>query len=199
MNNSDISESIRVFLAAPIPVDDSRRLNDAISVLSAEEVERADRFRFDGDRSRFITGRALVRYALSRFANVEPADWRFGTNDLGRPLITGPAEIQRLRFSASRTDRLVMCGVTRGRQIGVDLECLRDHPANVVEHYFSRNEARTIRQSAPAERSRLFFANWTLKEAYCKAKGMGLSIPLQKISFAFENQEPELTIVVCAP
>lgn len=169
-------------------------MNAAISILSTEEVERADRFRFDADRNRFITGRAVVRHALSRFADVEPADWRFTVNSFGRPQIAGPAEFRQLRFSASRTNGLTMCAVTRGREIGADLECLREYPANIVESYFSQNEARAIRQGTLEERSFLFFAKWTLKEAYCKAKGLGLSIPIAKTSFSLVNEQPRMTI-----
>lgn len=194
MTSLEASQSIRVFLAAPIPCDDSGRLNDAVAILSTEEVERADRFRFDADRNRFITGRALVRHALSRFANVDPADWRFTTNGFGRPQIAGPAGFRHLRFSASRTNGLAMCAVTSGREIGADLERLRGYPADVVERYFSRNEARSISQGAFEHRPVLFFATWTLKEAYCKAKGVGLSIPIAKVAFSFVNDRPRMTI-----
>ncbi len=194
MNSLEASQSVRVFLAVPIPLGDGGRVKDAISILSTEEIARADRFRFDADRNRFITGRALVRHALSRFANVEPADWRFTTNGFGRPQIAGPAGFHHLKFSASRTNGLAMCAVTGGREIGADLEYLREYPADVAERYFSRNEARSISQGACEERSFLFFANWTLKEAYCKAKGVGLSIPIAKVQFSFVDEQPRMTI-----
>lgn len=194
MTGLEVSQSVRVFLAAPIPRGDGGRLNDAISILSTEEVARAERFRFDADRNRFITGRALVRHALSRVASVDPAEWRFETNNFGRPQIAGPAGFHQLRFSASRTNGLAMCAVTRDREIGADLERLREHPADVVERYFSPNEAQFFSHVAYEERPFLFFANWTLKEAYCKAKGLGLSIPLAKISFSFANEQPSMSI-----
>lgn len=190
----EASQSVRVFLAVPIPLGDGGRMKDAIAILSTEEIARADRFRFDADRNRFITGRALVRHALSRFANVEPADWRFTTNGFGRPQIAGPAGFHRLRFSASRTNGLAMCAVTMGREIGADLERLREYPANVVERYFSPKEAQFISQVAYEERPFLFFANWTLKEAYCKAKGLGLSIPIAKVQFSLVDEQPRMTI-----
>ena len=194
MTSLEASQSVRVFLAAPIPCDDSGRLNDAIAILSTEEIERADRFRFDADRCRFITGRALVRHALSRLANVDPADWRFTTSSFGRPQIAGPAGFRHLRFSASRTNGLAMCAVASGREIGADLEYLREYPTGVAERYFARNEAHAIRQGAREERSFLFFATWTLKEAYCKAKGVGLSIPIAKVQFSLVAEQPRMAI-----
>lgn len=188
------SGSIHLFFATPISVGHDKRYEDAVAILSADEVERAERFRFDADRIRFVTGRALVRRSLSRFADVRPADWRFESNSYGRPLIARPSEFQQLRFSASRTVGLAMCAVTRGREIGADVERLRDYPAEIVERYFSRNEARFVRQSAYEERPFLFFANWTLKEAYCKAKGLGLSIPIAKVQFSLADEQPSMTI-----
>ncbi|MEM7443477.1 MAG: 4'-phosphopantetheinyl transferase superfamily protein [Pseudomonadota bacterium] len=194
MTGSNPSESIQLFCATPIPVGDGKRYEEAISVLSTDERERAERFRFDRDRRCFITGRALVRNALSRFASVDPADWRFEANRFDQPRIVGPKDARQLRYSASRTNGLAICAVAKGREIGADVELLRAHPADVVERYFSRYEAGVIRQSPRENQSFLFFANWTFKEAYCKAKGVGLSVPIAKLSFALLNEKPKLTI-----
>jgi len=166
----------------------------ASALLDGDEIARAKRLRFDADRRHFIAGRALVRRALSRFIDVDPADWRFVANSFGRPQVSAPAEGRRLRFSASRTAGLVMVAVTTAREIGADVERLGVYPSEVAPHFFSADEAEAIRRAPQADRSMLFFRLWTLKEAYAKARGIGLSIPLPGLSFRQFGETARLTI-----
>jgi hypothetical protein len=98
-------------------VDDAQ----VMAILSHDEIRRAGSFRFERDRRLFTFARALVRRTLSRYVNVPPSSWRFGSSPLGRPFILFPTEARTLRFSASHTDGLVMCAVAAGRDVGLSL------------------------------------------------------------------------------
>ncbi|MCP4381500.1 MAG: hypothetical protein GY798_08810 [Hyphomicrobiales bacterium] len=108
LTTMDASGMVRVFFAKPNHTD----TDAALAILNSDELQRADRFRFDVDRDRFISGRAVVRRSLSRLANIEPADWRFTANEFGRPEVADPIEGRSLRFSESGTKGLLMCAVT---------------------------------------------------------------------------------------
>src|SRR4029453_1384894 len=92
-------------------------------LITPDENERMVRFVFERDRRQFLITRALVRTMLSRYAEVAPRDWRFVTNQFGRPeVLDRPAHVPDLRFNLSHTDGLIACAVTVGREVGVDVE-----------------------------------------------------------------------------
>lgn len=180
--------------AAPAPIDvwlvfvegeQDYPLQCYRQLLAPDERAREARFHFEKDRRRFVITRALVRTVLSRYAPVSPADWIFRANAYGRPEAanTDPA-VKDLRFNVSHTTGLIALAVTRGRELGIDAEDIR-RPAGLeaAEHFFSRDEARALRALPPDAQRQRFFEYWTLKEAYVKARGMGLSIPLDRFGF----------------
>src|SRR6266852_33298 len=150
--------------------------------LSQDERARFQRFHFDQDRLAFLVAHGLVRMALSRHAAVAPAEWTFSADSYGKPSIATPAST--LSFSLSHTRRLVACAVARGRPVGVDVEdASRPAPLEVAERYFVPGERRDIFAADADQRTRRFFEYWTLKEAYVKAGGLGLSLPLDRFEF----------------
>jgi len=147
--------------------------------LSADERERAGRFYFQQDRERFITGRGLLRAILGNYLGVEPTQLRFCYGPHGKPaLVSEPG----LCFNLSHSEGLALYAVTRGREVGVDLEFLHpDFPyEQIAEHFFSRREISTLLALSPQLRSQGFFNCWTRKEAYIKAKGEGLTLRLDQ-------------------
>jgi 4'-phosphopantetheinyl transferase len=155
-----------------------------MTILSDDEIRRAGTFRFERDRRLFASARALVRRTLSRYVNVPPSSWRFGLSRRGRPFILFPTEARALRFSVSHTDGLVMCAVAVGRDIGADVERVLDcAPLDIADRFFASEEAKAIRASNGAEQTISFFTYWTLKESYVKARGLGLSLQMNKFSF----------------
>ena len=159
------------------------RLYEAL--LSADERDRYDRFVFPADRHVHLVARALVRTTLSRYAEVEPRAWVFRQGTHGRPEIAGPAGAPPLRFSLSHTAGLVALALARGLDVGLDVEQEhgRECDLDIARQYFASSEANAL-ESLPAERQpRAFLEYWTLKEAYIKATGLGLSLPLQSFSF----------------
>jgi 4'-phosphopantetheinyl transferase len=185
------------FADAPCREDDEAYAA-AERLLSKEEAARARRFRFDKDRRRFALTRALVRRELSRYVDIPPEDWRIENEAQGRPFVAWPAEGAELRFSAAHTEGLVLCAVAAGREIGADVERLRDDASlDVAGHFFAPSEMQALRAAPPERRAESFFTCWTLKEAYIKARGLGLSLPLDK--FAFDLAGDPCTRVVFDP
>ena len=143
------------------------------------------RFAFEHDRHSFLITRALVRTVLSRYAVVPPEAWTFVPNGYGKPEIAGPDPVPPLRFNVSHTRGLVACVVAWERDVGVDVEHL-DRPSlglGLAERYFAPAEVASLRRVPPEEFPRAFLDFWTLKEAYIKARGMGLALPLADFAF----------------
>jgi len=154
-------------------------------LLDPREQARKARFRPADKRREFAIAHALVRVALSRYADVPPRAWRFVENAHGRPEIAGPAGVPPLRFNLSHADGLAACAIALENDIGVDVEsCSRAVDLRVASRFFARDEVRALEALPAARRARRFLELWTLKEAYIKARGLGLALPLR--SFAFD-------------
>lgn len=172
--------------ALPDRIQDPELLERQLATLSDEERERQRRFVFERDRKRFLVSHALVRHALSRYAPVAPGDWQFELNPYGRPSIREPAAWRSLQFNLSHTEGRAVVAVAWEMEIGVDVESTtreRDF-GEIAERFFSPLEIAQLKSRPEA-----FFDFWTLKEAYIKARGMGLSIPLDSFSIVLENPE----------
>jgi len=156
-----------------------------LPLMSRDEHERMARLVFERDRQRFLLTRALVRNMLSRYAPVKPADWQFIANAHGRPeILDAPAGVPDLRFNISHTDGLIACAVTIGREVGVDVEHVnRRLTQDVATRFFAPAEVAHLQSLTEDEQDRVFFDYWTLKEAYIKARGFGLSLPLADFAF----------------
>ncbi len=161
------------------------------ALLTEEEHDRRRRFHFERDRHSFLVTRSLVRTVLSRYAAAPPSAWTFVPNRYGRPEIAGPAGVPPLRFNVSHTNGLVVCLVALDREVGVDVEPAdRKAPGlSLAERYFAPAEVAALRRLPPSEFGRAFLDFWTLKEAYIKARGMGLALPLSDFAFHLNPDE----------
>ncbi len=170
-----------------------------LQLLSPDEHERMARLVFERDRQRFLLTRALVRTTLSRYAGVAPADWQFQANVHGRPeILDRPAGVPDLRFNLSHTDGLIACAVTIGREVGVDVEHVgRRLTQDVAGRFFAPAEVARLHSLPDDEQSMVFFDYWTLKEAYIKARGFGLALPLG--DFAFHLNPGEAPTIAFEP
>lgn len=125
-----------------------------------------------------------------RYFPVAPEAWSFAPGEHGKPFIVSPITKPPLHFNLTRTDGLVACVVSAaGESIGVEAERL-DRGGEIFEdaaRYFSAAEREALRSCPAEDRARLFFAWWTLKESYLKARGAGLTLPLDRICFDFGN------------
>jgi 4'-phosphopantetheinyl transferase len=163
-------------------------------LLSASERERWQRFLVEGPRLQHLVARALVRTTLSRYAAVPEDAWQFEPNRYGRPYVSQPTAFRDLYFNLSHTDGLVACAVSRSSDIGVDVENIqRDLDIlALAPSVFAPTEVASVRQSSPDDRSDYFFSYWTLKEAYIKARGMGLSLALDGFWFDLSGAAPRV-------
>jgi 4'-phosphopantetheinyl transferase len=181
-------DEVHLWLVYDDEIHDSL-LEDYRRVLSHDERLKERRFQFAAERRRHVVTRTLVRTVLSKYADVPPEEWCFRPNAYGRPEID--AEISAapgLSFNVSHSKGLIICGVTRARAIGVDVENERGNkaPLNVARYFFSASEAAALDALPLASRSSRFFEYWTLKESYIKAVGKGLTVPLDQFSFDLE-------------
>lgn len=160
-------------------------------ILSEDERQRADRFHYERDRRAFTVAHAALRLILSRYLSASPPELRFCESAHGKPSLAGDAGMPPLRFNLSHSHELALVAVSRGREVGVDLEWLRPELAtrNVAEQYFSAAELTVLRALAGEAWVQGFFNCWTRKEAYIKARGEGLSMPLDAFDVALAPGE----------
>ncbi|MEM7280830.1 MAG: 4'-phosphopantetheinyl transferase superfamily protein [Pseudomonadota bacterium] len=164
-------------------------------VLSPEEQIAADRFMFPSDSQTFVAAHCLLRQVLSHHLNRSPETLRFGRGSHGRPYLLGN---MATNFNLSHTKGLVACAVY-DRAIGVDVEQLRDNIdiRALSRRVLSKNEQDTLSFDKPPSQTR-FFDYWTVKEAYSKARGLGITMPFRYLDFAISDQgvfEPDLSHV----
>lgn len=164
-------------------------------ILSIDERKRADQFRFQKDRQDFIVARALLRMILGRYLRKRPDQVRFEYGSYGKPFLAGEGD-KELSFNLSHSQGLVLYAITRGRQIGVDVECVRDNRDTeaIARRFFSPQEIAAIESLPEPIRQRAFFACWTRKEAYLKARGDGLSVAMDSFSVSVSPGEPALLL-----
>lgn len=154
----------------------------ALTWLSDPERIRHERFHEDDDRRMFLLGRVMARALVGAALNVSPTAWQWREGPHGRPEIAGTSS--GLQFNLAHSAGMVACAVSCGHEVGIDVEDLhrqRVDPA-VVRRYCSRSEVADVESQGEGWHDR-FLHYWTLKEAYLKARGLGISVPLREISF----------------
>ena len=184
------ADDVHVWHVVPELVSDPTLLRRYEVLLSPDERARQARFAFPADRHVYLVARALVRTTLSQYAEVEPQAWTFKAGQYGRPEIAGPSDVPPLRFSLSHTAGLVALAVALRVEVGIDVEGIHTRASglDIARRYFALSEADDLEALPPERQDRAFLEYWTLKEAYIKATGLGLSVPLK--SFAFELTDP---------
>ena len=167
----------------------------AMAILSEDERARANRFRGRQLQTRFARARGAVREILSRYLSCDPARLQFRYGERGKPSLEGGGGIE---FNVSHSGELALCAVTRGRAVGVDVETVRaDKPLErLAKRFFSAGEAAALDRLAPEERVQAFFQCWTFKEAYIKARGEGLAIPLDRFEVTWSGDSADAHLCV---
>ena len=144
-------------------------------MLDAEELVQADRYKFAADRDIFTAAHALARTMLSDATGLPTSTWRYVKGRSGKPALAADCGDDLLHFNLSHTDGLVACAIGRN-ELGIDVETSdRRVDFNIADRFFAPEEAQVVRSTSPEERVRIFFRFWTLKEAFIKATGEGLS------------------------
>jgi 4'-phosphopantetheinyl transferase len=156
-------------------------------LLATDEVQRAERFYFEEHRRRFIVARGTVRQILGRYTRLAPEHIAFEYGAKGKPELSGRATEASITFNLSHSFESALVAVARGATVGIDIELINPEYATeqIAERFFSRGEADTLRTLPAVARVEGFFSCWTRKEAYIKALGEGLSVPLDSFEVAF--------------
>ena len=168
------------------------QIQSFLHTLAADEQARAERFYFERDREHFIVGRGVLRAILGGYLDRVPKCLSFCYGSHGKPALAGDSDGDAIRFNVSHSHGVALYAVTRGREVGVDLERVRVNlaVAEIAERFFSRREIAMLR-TLPIEVQRLaFFRCWTRKEAYIKVRGEGLSLPLDQFNVSQAPGEP---------
>jgi 4'-phosphopantetheinyl transferase len=184
----DETSEIRVYHAHVSDVwTDPARVARALDWLDAPEAARFGRFRLDVDRQMFLLGRVMARALVSRALGVGPMDWRWREGPHGRPEIAAPET--PMHFNIAHSAGVVACAIGVDREVGVDVEDLRRRPTarEVVDRYCAPGEIADIDAQPEATWRDRFLAYWTLKEAYLKARGLGIALPLADIRFVLDR------------
>jgi 4'-phosphopantetheinyl transferase len=163
-------------------VRDSRTLERYAALMTPEEHARHDRFVFAKDRHQFLVTRGVIRTLVARYLAIDPSTCEFEADRYGRPSLSRPSGAG-LAFNISHTTGLVACALAREPEIGVDTEdASRPIDRELARRFFSPAEADALDALPEPARATRFFEYWTLKEAYIKARGMGMSLPLDGFS-----------------
>jgi 4'-phosphopantetheinyl transferase len=152
-----------------------------LELLDGDERERAARFKFPEHRNQFVISRALLRRALSLYLRIEPRQIQFRARPNGKPELAANSNLPTndLRFNLSHTAGMTVFAIVRHRQVGVDIERVREtNTLELAERFFSSPEVQWLRSQPASEHIPWFYTCWTAKEAYIKAEGEGLSLPL---------------------
>ncbi len=179
-------------VALDVPPETSARLD---ATLSHDERNRSARLRFARDRRRFVAARGVLRDLLARYLGARPGQIRFAYNAFGKPELS-PEFGGRLRFNLSHSADLALIAITTDAGIGVDLEYIRPQPDHVeiARRFFSAAEVDELNGLPSPLHTLAFFSGWTKKEAYVKACGEGLAMPLTSFSVPLAT-DPAHTLV----
>jgi 4'-phosphopantetheinyl transferase len=171
---------------------DSSSVEHLQHALSADELQRAARFHFPRDRRRFTVARGVLRDILGRYLGVPPSELGFRYSAYGKPALAAGFDAVGVRFNISHSHEMALFAVTCGREIGVDIEYLgrEIRGEEIAQHFFSAHECASLRALPAAAKHEAFFNCWTRKEAYIKAHGEGLSLPLNQFDVSLAPGEP---------
>jgi 4'-phosphopantetheinyl transferase len=190
------SAKLQFWCAYPADLLDASAFEACAALLSAEERSRAARLRFPRHRREFIAGRALLRTALAMNHRTPAAEWRFTANAQGKPAAEPACG---LSFNLTNCEELAACLVGEGAEVGIDAEPLTraEQILPLAARVFSPREQSQLEALPAAQRPGRALSLWVLKEAYIKARGLGLAIPLRQFSFQFDNGRIQFEIEPC--
>ncbi|WP_295814391.1 4'-phosphopantetheinyl transferase superfamily protein [uncultured Nitratireductor sp.] len=163
-----------------------------VSALNEAEFARASRFVHEQHRLRFIAGRGRLRAILGSYLGVAASRLSFSYNAFGKPRLAGRGE-PPLHFNLSHSGATAVLAVSDRYQLGIDIERVLPFRENLAEHFFSQAENEALKAVSAQDYLGAFFRCWTRKEAFVKAHGAGLSLPLESFDVTIDpNETPRL-------
>lgn len=173
-----------------------QRIEQLAALLSKDELDRANRFHFERDKRRFTVGRGVLRLILAQYLQIEPDQLQFNYGPQGKPFLAQ----HQLQFNVSHSRELALYAVTLSHDVGVDIEHLRPLPdfEQIATRFFSINEQQVLLNLPPNQQEKAFFTCWTRKEAYIKAIGQGLMMPLDQFDVSLAPNQPAALLEIRA-
>jgi 4'-phosphopantetheinyl transferase len=179
-----------VWFARSDEVRDADTLACYAAMMSPAEMARHDRFVFDRSRHQFLVTRGMIRSLVARYLDVDPAACAFEIAPYGRPFLSNPLD-PGFSFNISHTAGMVACAIAAEPEIGIDVEETgRARSVDLPRRFFSQDEADALDALPDSERQLRFYEYWTLKEAYIKARGLGLALPLNGFTMLLDGAAP---------
>jgi len=181
-----------------ISCEPSEELDSPAELLSLDERERADRFHRKLDRNRFRVIHTAMRMILAQYLNVPPQEVSFSSAMGVKPELASQLRGAGIQFNLSHSSELALLAVAKGAMVGVDVEWINpEFPIDeIAERFFSAAEISVLNALTADERVNAFFSCWTRKEAYIKALGEGLSVPLDSFEVAFGSHRAAALVAV---
>lgn len=180
-----------------IDLDGDRSIvSKSYRILSADEKQKADRFRFTKDRDRYVIARGNLRRILGGYLDLEPDQIRFYYNEYGKPFVADTNSL--IRFNVSHSRDIALIAVAWGREVGVDIEFI-DYDLDVMtiaNGIFSPSELSILEKLTPELRTVSFFKGWTRKEAWLKALGKGFSEPSRQLPDSALTNDAEFSFTI---
>ena len=170
----------------------SRRVEQLAQILSADERERANRFRFERDRTRFVVARGTLRSILGRYLDREPAHLQLAYGLHGKPCLRDEPNQANIHFNLAHSHQLAVYAFAQGREVGIDVEYVRPLPRlqQIAASVFSDREVAVLFSLPPSQQLEAVYLCWTSKEAYVKAKGLGVTLFLAQFDVSLVPGEP---------
>lgn len=162
--------------------------------LSADEKQKAGKYRFEKDRSHFVVARGSLRNILGGYLNMSPPQIRFSYNRFGKPFLE--SESNQIRFNVSHSQGIALFALTREQEIGIDIEFINDNVEilKTAESVFSPTEISTLKTLPSNMQTAAFFCGWTRKEAFIKAVGEGFSYPTKQFTIPIKPEESDILL-----
>lgn len=166
------------------------QIDNLKSTLCSEEIKRSEKYHFRKDQKHFIAARGILRNILARYMETKPEKIVLSYSPHGKPFLSGPSMNKELSFNLAHARDFALYAVTFKRRVGVDLEYPRQEFQweEIVERFFSSREQDALWALPEKDRCRAFYTYWTRKEAFLKAKGVGLTTDLKKVNVALKPE-----------
>jgi 4'-phosphopantetheinyl transferase len=193
------ASEVRVWYADTAEIwREAGRVRHALAWLAPHERDRYARYHRELDRDMFLLGRVMARTLVGRALGCAPTAWRWEDGARGRPEVgAGDAGVSRWSFNLAHSGGLVVCALAADGPVGVDVEDRRRRPVDpqVVRRFCAPPEVQDIERHGLDGWHDRFLQYWTLKEAYLKARGLGIAVPLSDISFSLDAGEPRVSFL----
>lgn len=195
-NPEALETEVHVWICSPDDIVDEEQISFYRSLLSAEELDKYHRFNFDRDRHSYLVTHALLRCALSSYVDVDASSWQFFVGKHGKPELVPVEDQPNFTFNITHTQKLSACAISVNRSVGIDAEYIKrqNNLEAIALRMFAEKEL--LHLDASKNRQQDFYCLWTLREAYVKALGVGLSGSGEQFYFDIRSDENSSVVTV---